>query len=252
MARDDLAALQHALDRGAFDFSAPDDPIAVGLAFGEVLRHEFGYHWVVINDAWGPARALQRDGESETVYPVDMITKRVAEEREIDFLALFSFVETRVRASAQAAKPLAPARDEPSSGEALVQFTSPSPRLQRLGQHLHALIAAIREQAELATVTVRGEHFVVAIDPNAAAGEAESLGVHVAFAGPRAVLVLGASEAALSELSKEGSPRRALVNETRAGIAAAIKRHLDKHPSDASSFPAIDEDAIDRLFPPDA
>lgn len=250
--REDLGALQHALDSGTLDISAADDQVALGLAFGEVLRHEFGYHWVVVSDTWGRARALQRDGERETVYPVDMITKRVAEEREIDFLALFSFVEKRVQASAQAAEPLASGGDEPTRGEALVHFASPSPHLQILGEHLHALIAAVREQADMATVAVRGEHFVVAIDLNAAEEEAEPLGgVHFAFAGPRALLVLGSSEAALSELSKEGSPRRDLVNETRANIAAAIESHLQKHPSDASSFPVIDEEAIDRLFPPD-
>lgn len=73
---DDLRILQEVLDRAP---PASDDTYrlqAFGVALGDVLAAQLGLSWTIYADARGQSRALKIH-ESEVLFPVTMISKRV-------------------------------------------------------------------------------------------------------------------------------------------------------------------------------
>lgn len=90
--RADLAFLQRILDDGAV---RKDDTFrlqSLGMALGEVLVNELGFHWVVVEDKYGRDPAVKFASTSVLVFPMTMISKRVERAERPDVLQLFEAI----------------------------------------------------------------------------------------------------------------------------------------------------------------
>lgn len=249
--RTDLSVLQRAIGDGTLDLHDERERRALGVTFGEILRNELAFEWVLVEWAGERAVGLERQGARLTVYPIDMIAKRVEDDRDIELADLFSFVGRALQNDAAPPGALF-AGDDSGEREQVLHFDRPSESLEAFGNELHSLVERLRRDAGLTTAGVRGERFagIAGLPGESDPIDEGPMGVQFLSAGDRALLFVAGSEPALLELLKEGGPRRTLMHEVRAGIAAALEQYLVENPNDESSFPVIEDAAIDRMFPP--
>ena len=89
----DLKRVQFMLDDGVFDAEGSDDLFSFGVILGNVFHAQTSMKWAVVINDFGRKIAVHDPAISFTLYPVQMIDKRVRDGREVQVLDLYqSFV----------------------------------------------------------------------------------------------------------------------------------------------------------------
>jgi len=97
--KQDLLTLQRIVDEGLVSKDQTYELQALGVALGDVMVAELGYQWVAHVDDTARTRALRYPGSSDVVFPVTMISRRVAAGEPVDVRALFAKSESIARST---------------------------------------------------------------------------------------------------------------------------------------------------------
>jgi Domain of unknown function (DUF3806) len=84
----DIPYLQRLFDGHVFKKDETFKWQTAGLAFGEVLAHELGLHWIMYEDQYGRDPALRYRETSIIVFPLTMLSKRIEQGRPADLQAI--------------------------------------------------------------------------------------------------------------------------------------------------------------------
>lgn len=68
-------------DHGSFQ-------IALGVAFGDVIRSEIDYEWISVSDQYGKENALSPRDVNVACFPISMIQKRLTSRAKVTILDL--------------------------------------------------------------------------------------------------------------------------------------------------------------------
>lgn len=68
----------------------------LGVTFGDAVAQKLMLEWVIVDDEYGRAPALNWPGTSILVFPVTMISKRVEDAKSVDIDDLFEHLCARV------------------------------------------------------------------------------------------------------------------------------------------------------------
>ena len=79
----DLDQIQFMLDDGVFDADGSEDLDAFGVVLGNVFHACTSMKWAVVTNEFGRNIAVHDPGIGFTLYPVQMIAKRVQDGREV-------------------------------------------------------------------------------------------------------------------------------------------------------------------------
>ena len=85
----DIPFLQRLFDDRVFKNDETFKWQTAGLAFGEVLAHELGLHWVMYEDQYGRDPALRYQETSIVVFPLTMLSKRIEDKKRADLQSIF-------------------------------------------------------------------------------------------------------------------------------------------------------------------
>ena len=80
---------------------------SIGLALGDVLVKEAGFHWVVVEDKYGRDPAVKFGSSSVLVFPMTMISKRIERGERPDLHDLFESITRNLPDLARKADPRA-------------------------------------------------------------------------------------------------------------------------------------------------
>jgi hypothetical protein len=96
---DDLRVLQELLDRRVVGRNQVYELQAMGVALGDVMANNLGLHWVVVDDRYGRSRALASGEGEDVVFPITMISKRVAAGIPVEIHKLYESIASSFAAS---------------------------------------------------------------------------------------------------------------------------------------------------------
>lgn len=85
----DLDTLQIIIDRRWIEQEDAKTQQAMGIVFGDLLAKELGFDWVVYRDRAGRSRALRYRDQEIYIFPITMISRRLAAKAETRVKALF-------------------------------------------------------------------------------------------------------------------------------------------------------------------
>lgn len=88
----DIHVIQTLLDHPNFDKSQTAAIEGMGVIFGGLLARKLGLQWVSIIDEYGSTPALEHRHANITVYPIDMLIKRVERGEDFDVKLLFNTI----------------------------------------------------------------------------------------------------------------------------------------------------------------
>lgn len=84
----DLEILQRLIDARIVATDDVEALQALGVVFGDVLVHRFGYEWIGYEDERGRSRALRDPGSGQVYFPITAISRRVEAGGRTDVAAL--------------------------------------------------------------------------------------------------------------------------------------------------------------------
>jgi len=85
----DLDTLQIIIDRRWIDQEDAKTQQAMGIVFGDLLAKELSFDWVVYRDRAGRSRALRYRDQEIYIFPITMISRRLAAKAETPMKSLF-------------------------------------------------------------------------------------------------------------------------------------------------------------------
>ena len=85
----DLDTLQVIIDRRWIDQEDAKTQQAMGIVFGDLLAEELNFDWVVYRDRAGRSRALRYRDQEIYIFPITMISRRLAAKAETPVKFLF-------------------------------------------------------------------------------------------------------------------------------------------------------------------
>ena len=85
----DLDTLQRIIDRRWIDPEDAKTQQAMGIVFGDLLAKELSFDWVVYRDRVGRSRALRYRDQDIYIFPITMISRRLAAKADTPVKALF-------------------------------------------------------------------------------------------------------------------------------------------------------------------
>jgi len=103
--RADLDLLQRVIDDGVIGKDQTFQLQSLGLAFGEVLVNEVGFHWVIVEDKYGRDPAIKFRSTSVLAFPLTMISKRIERDERPDLQYLLRSVRREVAQHAAESDP---------------------------------------------------------------------------------------------------------------------------------------------------
>jgi hypothetical protein len=84
-----LGILQTLLDRRVVTADQTLELQAMGVVLGDLLAAELGMKWVIYEDRYGRSRALQLGSSDNFLFPITMISRRVAAGAQVDVTAVY-------------------------------------------------------------------------------------------------------------------------------------------------------------------
>lgn len=91
-----LGTIRAILKAGKFRKDQTYELQCLGIVFGDALAQELGMNWVMVEDKSGRDPALTKDGGTNLLFPLTMISKRVERGEEIDVFSLFNNIAEAV------------------------------------------------------------------------------------------------------------------------------------------------------------
>jgi hypothetical protein len=86
----DLEALQCLINDRVYSADQTYELQSIGLCVGEVMFHQLGFHWIMVEDEYGRDPAIRLFGETSIiVFPLTMISKRVERGETVDLRDLY-------------------------------------------------------------------------------------------------------------------------------------------------------------------
>lgn len=85
----DLDTLQIIVDRRWIDQGDAKTQQAMGIVFGDLLARELSFDWVVYRDRAGRSRALRYRDQEIYIFPITMVSRRLAAGAETSVKSLF-------------------------------------------------------------------------------------------------------------------------------------------------------------------
>lgn len=85
----DLDTLQIIIDRRWIDQDDAKTQQAMGIVFGDLLARELSFDWVVYRDRAGRSRALRYRDQEIYIFPITMVSRRLAAKAETSVKNLF-------------------------------------------------------------------------------------------------------------------------------------------------------------------
>jgi hypothetical protein len=85
----DLDTLQRIIDRRWIDPEDAKTQQAMGIVFGDLLAKELSFDWVVYRDRAGRSRALRYRDQDIYIFPITLISRRLAAKADTPVKALF-------------------------------------------------------------------------------------------------------------------------------------------------------------------
>jgi hypothetical protein len=91
----DLRTIQRILDQKLLGDHPNDTLHALGVALGDVLVEEQGFHWIGFVDEDGRSLALRQSGSDHVIFPVTAIARRVEAGGPVDVTKLYAEMTAR-------------------------------------------------------------------------------------------------------------------------------------------------------------
>jgi hypothetical protein len=86
--KDDIVTLQRLIDDRVFSKKQTYELQSLGIAFGDVLAHEFPLRWVMVTDEYGTDPTLRYKELTLEINALTMISKRVERDESVNLLKL--------------------------------------------------------------------------------------------------------------------------------------------------------------------
>jgi len=94
---DDLPLLQRVIDSRSVEPEATYSLQSLGIAFGKVfVENTSGYDWWMVEDEFGRDPAVRFKDTTLLAFPQTMISKRIEDGEQVDFLALYVDLRERL------------------------------------------------------------------------------------------------------------------------------------------------------------